>query len=241
MSKKKFVKRPLKIFIPKILDRVNSFFSKSDLIYLSSNYLYLDIPKSASSFIKSTIINSSNLSISCGAEYPHSSVFKRPKPYENINRFKIYSFIRDPIDRFCSVIREKFNISNDFVKTEWSPYSQLLKYKRYKLDNLEKMVLDFVKCPDLIIDKHLLPQAYYLEKYYKSGKLFIYRTNDIKKKLPELMSGPLIFPNKKIALKTDKNLFNEDHLSKKSLLKLKEYYKKDYIFLEKISENGIQL
>ena len=93
MSKKKFVKRPLKIFIPKILDRVNSFFP-SRLIYLSSNYLYLDIPKSASSFIKSTIINSSNLSISCGAEYPHSSVFKRP-PYENINRFKIYSFIRD--------------------------------------------------------------------------------------------------------------------------------------------------
>ena len=131
MSKKNFSKRPLKIFIPKILDRVNSFFSKSDLIYLSPNYLYLDIPKSASSFIKSTIINSSNLSISCGAEYPHSSVFKRPKPYENINRFKIYSFIRDPIDRFCSVIREKFNISNDSLKTEWSPYSYLLKHKKY--------------------------------------------------------------------------------------------------------------
>jgi len=236
MSKKKFSKRPSKIFIPKILDRVNSFFSKSDLIYLSSNYLYLDIPKSASSFIKSTIISSSDLSISCGSEYPHSSVFKRPRLYQNINRFKIYSFIRDPIDRFCSVIREKFNISNDSLKKEWSPYSYLLKHKKYKLDNIDNMICDFVKCPYFIIDKHLLPQAHYLEKYYKRENLLIYRTNDLKNKLPEIITGPLIFPNEKIALKTNNNLFNKDHLSKKALLKLKQYYKKDYTFLEMISE-----
>ena len=241
MSQKKFAKRPIKIFIPKILDRINSFFSKSDLIYLSSNYLYLDIPKSASSYIKSTIINSSDLSIGCGAEYPHSSLFKRPKLHQNINRFKIYAFIRDPIDRFCSVIREKFNLPNDFLKTEWSPYSYLLKHKKYKLDNLEKMVFDFVKCPYLIIDKHLLPQAHYLEKYYRSENLLIYRTKDIKKKLIEIIPRPLIFPNDKIALRTDNSLFNKDHLSKKALLKLREYYKKDYIFLEKIYESKTQL
>ena len=237
MSEHKLLKRPIKIFVPKIIDKLNSYFSKPDLIYLSSNYLYLDIPKSASSFIKSTIIDYSDLWISCGTQYPHSSVFKRPRLHQNISQFKIYSFIRDPIDRFCSVIREKFNISNNFSETQWSPYSHLLKYKNYKLDNIEKMILDFVKYPYFMIDKHLLPQAYYLEKYYKNENLFIYRTNEIRNKLTEIFPRPLIFPNENIALKTDKNLFNKNCLSKNAILKLEEYYKNDYIFMEKISLN----
>ena len=98
------------------------------------------------------------------------------------------------------------------------------------------MILDFVKCPNSMLDKHLLPQAYYLEKYYKNQNLFIYRTKDIKNKLNEIMPGPLIFPNNNIALKTDKNLFNKTYLSKNALSKLKEFYKRDYLFMEKISE-----
>ena len=236
MSKQELSKRPIKIFIPKIIDRMNSYISKADLIYICKGYLYLDIPKSASSFIKSIIISSSDLSISCGKNFPHSSVFKRPRLYQNISQFKIYAFIRDPIDRFCSVIRQKFNISNDFCNTEWSPYSYLLKYKKYKLDNLERMIDDFVMCPNSMLDKHLLPQAYYLEKYYKNQNLFIYKTKDIKNKLREIMPEPLIFPSENISLKTDKNLFNKNCLSKNALSKLQKFYKKDYLFMEKISE-----
>ena len=236
MSKQEFSKRPIKIFIPKIIDRLNLYISKPDLIYICSGYLYLDIPKSASSFIKSIIISSSDLSISCGKDFPHSSVFKRPWLYQNISQYKIYSFIRDPIDRFCSVIRQKFNISNDSYDNEWSPYSYLLKYKKYKLDNIEKMIFDFVKCPNFMLDKHLLPQASFLEKYNKNQNLFIYRTKDIKKKLNEILPQPLIPPDDNIALKTDKNLFNKNCISKNALSKLEKFYKKDYLFMEKISE-----
>ena len=235
MSEKKVIfNRPISIFIPKIIDRLNSYFSKPDLVYITKNHLYLDIPKSASSFIKSIIINTSDLSISCGEKFPHSSVFKRPRLNENISQLKILSFIRDPIDRFCSVIRQKFNIKNYPSKNEWSPYCYLLKYKKYKLDNLEQMITDFVNYPYLMLDKHLLPQSYYLEKYNKCENLLIYRTSDIKDKLSEIIPGPLFIPNESISLKTDKNIFNNQFLSKKSLMKLKNFYKKDYIFMEKI-------
>ena len=50
------------------------------------------------------------------------------------------------------------------------------------------------------------------------------------------MPEPLIFPSENISLKTDKNLFNKNCLSKNALSKLEKFYKKDYLFMEKISE-----
>ena len=134
------MRRPPSVFFTKVVDNINSSFCKRNLIYITNDYLYLDIPKSASSFIKSLIISSHKLSLDCGPQYPHSAVFERPRIYKDISNVKVISFIKDPIDRFCSVVREKFKLGSLDNNNKWSPYRFPLKSNTYKFNDVEKMI-----------------------------------------------------------------------------------------------------
>lgn len=231
---KLFFNRPNKIYLPKIIDKLNSLISQKNLIYLNSNYLYLDIPKSASSFIKSIIISSNNLGLNCGPNYPHSAVFKRPRINEDISRFKIISFMRDPIDRFCSVIRQKFQLENKNQNIMWSPYIKPLKFLRYKFSEVDLLIDRIVNQPLAIIDKHLLPQSYFINFYSRNNNLEIFKTSQIENKLSSIFDNDIVWPSKNIALKTDKSLFNSKDLTQKSIMKLKDFYKMDYDYIENL-------
>ena len=93
--------------IMKLLDMTFSLVSYPDLINLNEDYFYIDIPKSGSSFIKSSIIQNGNSIIKISNKYPHSALFKRTLFINSIKGKKIITFIRDPIERFCSVVRQK--------------------------------------------------------------------------------------------------------------------------------------
>ncbi len=234
---RRILERPPKVFFIKVFDNINSSFCKRNLIYITNNYLYLDIPKSASSFIKSLIISSQKLSLDCGPKYPHSAVFERPRFYKDISNFKIISFMRDPIDRFCSVVREKFKLDISDKNSEWSPYRYPLKSNTYKFNDVEKMIDKIVKLPYSIIDKHLLPQSYFLDIYLGNKNLVIYETSEIKNKMSKILTKEVVWPSKSISLKTDKSLFNKDNLSHESLQKLKIFYKNDLHYLSTLKKN----
>ncbi len=228
MSKNfKLIRRPPNVFFTKVVDNLNSSFCKRNLIYITNEYIYLDIPKAASSFIKSIIINTQKLSLDCGPNYPHSAVFERPRIYKDMSNFKIVSFIRDPIDRFCSVIREKFKLGSSNEKVKWSPFRYPLKFNTYKFDEVDKIINKIVKSPYSLIDKHLLPQSYFLDFYLGNKNLNIYETSAIKNVMTEILPEKVIWPSKSISLQTDKSLFNKNNLSQESLIKLNEFYKND--------------
>ena len=233
----KFIRRPPNVFFTKVVDNINSSFSKRNLIYITDGYLYLDIPKSASSFIKSLIISSQKLSLDCGPKYPHSAVFERPRIYNEISNFKIISFVRDPIDRFCSVVREKFKLGSSDNNSTWSPYRYPLKFNTYNFNDIENMIDKIVKLPYSIIDKHLLPQSYFIDLYLNKKNLYIYETSEIKNKMSEILTEKVAWPSKTISLKTDKSLFNEDNLSQESLQKLRNFYKNDFNYLANLKNN----
>ena len=231
------MRRPPSVFFTKVVDNINSSFCKRNLIYITNDYLYLDIPKSASSFIKSSIISSHKLSLDCGPQYPHSAVFERPRIYKDISNVKVISFIKDPIDRFCSVVREKFKLGSLDNNNKWSPYRFPLKSNTYKFNDVEKMIDKIVKLPYSIIDKHLLPQSYFLDIYLGNKNLVIYETSEIKNKMSKILTKEVVWPSKSISLKTDKSLFNKDNLSHDSLQKLKNFYKNDLHYLSTLKKN----
>ena len=102
-----YIIRKPNLMIIKLLDMTFSLVSYPNLIKLNKNYFYIDIPKSGSSFIKSSIIQNGNSIIKISEKYPHSALFKRTLLINSIKEKKIITFIRDPIERFCSVIRQK--------------------------------------------------------------------------------------------------------------------------------------
>ena len=227
----KLIRRPPSVFFTKVVDNINSSFCKRNLIYITNDYLYLDIPKSASSFIKSLIISSHKLSLDCGPQYPHSAVFERPRIYKDISNVKVISFIRDPIDRFCSVVREKFKLGSLDNNNKWSPYRFPLKSNTYKFNDVEKMIDKIVKLPYSLIDKHLLPQSYFIDIYISNRNLVIYETTEIKNIMGKILKEKFFCPSKSISLETDKSLFNKDNLSQESLQKLKKFYKNDFHYM----------
>ena len=230
----KFLNKPNKIYLVKLIDRLNATFSKKNLIYINSNYLYLDIPKSASSFIKAIIIKSNNLRINCGPNYPHSAVFKRPRFNDDISSTIIISFIRDPIDRFCSVMREKFKLGSNNKNIKWSPYVKPLKFIRYDFNEVELIIERLVNFPLETIDKHLLPQSYFINLYSQKYNIEIYKIGEIENKLSSILINQVDWPSKTISLETDKSLFNRKDLTKNSLIKLKDFYKLDYEYINRL-------
>ncbi len=231
---KKFFDKPNKIYLVKLIDRLNETISKRNLIYINSNYIYLDIPKSASSFIKAIIIKSNNLRINCGPNHPHAAVFKRPKFNNDISNKKIISFIRDPVDRFCSVMREKFKLGSNNKKIKWSPFVKPLKFIRYNFNEVELIIDRLVNSPIETIDKHLLPQSYFINLYSQKFNIEIYKIGEIENKLSSILINKVDWPSKTISLETDKSLFNREDLTKNSLIKLKDFYKLDYEYINNL-------
>ena len=139
--------------------------------------------------------------------------------------------MRDPIDRFCSVVREKFKLDISDKNSEWSPYRYPLKSNTYKFNDVEKMIDKIVKLPYSLIDKHLLPQSYFIDIHIGNRNLVIYETTEIKNIMGKILKEKFFWPSKSISLETDKSLFNKDNLSKESLQKLKKFYKNDFHYM----------
>ena len=72
-----YIIRKPNLMIIKLLDMTFSLVSYPNLINLNEDYFYIDIPKSGSSFIKSSIIKNGNSNIKISNKYPHSALFKR--------------------------------------------------------------------------------------------------------------------------------------------------------------------
>tara|TARA_Y100000994_G_C15625531_1_gene414870 strand:- start:282 stop:986 length:705 start_codon:yes stop_codon:yes gene_type:complete len=229
-----YVIRKPNLMLLKLIDKSYSFISHKNLINLKNNYIYIDIPKCGSSFIKSTIISEGDSLMHISNFNPHSALFKRPFFFNSIEEKSIITFIKDPIERFLSVVREKF-WHEKFVKNGWNPSKFHLYSKPYKLSNIDEFIEEVVDLPLNNTDKHLIPQNKFIKNYFNHEKLKIFHVSHISKILLEIGISNSSFPDNKIALKTDSNLFNINNLSNKSISRLKSYYAEDYKLFEKLN------
>lgn len=210
----------------KFADKFLSYLSfGQSLILVDSNILYLSIPKTGSSFLKSSIISSNYCHFSMGIDYPHSAIFRRPSPLlSSLSDFKIVAFIRDPIKRFCSVFREKV-LANSINKGFWSPYRIPTASKSY-VDRHSEFISDLISAPRVLIDKHLLPQSHFLSPHMFRDNFFLFRDSCISDFVK-------MFPNHSSALpcslylRTDGSLFAEKDLTPDELCKLQRFYASD--------------
>ena len=227
------IRRP-NLMLIKLLDKSHSLISHQNLIILKNNYYYIDIPKCGSSFIKSTIIKEGDSLIKISSFRPHSALFKRPFSLNSIEEKSIITFIRDPIERFLSVIREKM-LNKESFNYGWNPANFPFLSKSYKLSEIDEFINKVVNLPSYLTDKHIVPQSKFIQKYNSHKKLKIFDISLISKVLLEIGINNSSFPNKKIALKTDPNLFNINNLSNKSISLLKSYYLEDYKLLDTLN------
>lgn len=227
------IRKPTLMFL-KLLDKSHSFLSYPNLINLKNNYFYIDIPKCGSSFIKSTIIKEGNSLINVSSFRPHSALFKRHFFLNSIEEKSIITFIKDPIERFLSVIRQKM-MNKSFFNYGWNPAKSPLKSKSYKLSEINEFIDQVVNLPLNQTDKHIVPQNNFIKNYQNHKKLKIFHVSHISKILLEIGINNSSFPDKSIALKTDTNLFNINNLNKKSISLLKSYYSEDYKLLDTLN------
>ena len=227
------IRKPNLMFI-KLIDKSHSLFSYPNLINLKNNYFYIDIPKCGSSFIKSTIIKEGDSLINISSFRPHSALFKRPFFLNSIDEKSLITFIRDPIERFLSVIREKM-IKIESFNYQWNPANYSFLSRSYKLSEMDAFVNELVNLPLYKTDKHIVPQSIFVKKYNNHKKLKIFHISLISKVLLEIGIKNCSFPDKKISLKTDPSLFNINNLSNKSISLLKTYYSEDYKLLDKLN------
>ena len=228
------LRKPNLMFI-KFIDKSNSLLSYPNLINLKNNYFYLDIPKCGSSFIKSTIIEEGGSLINLSSSYPHSALFKRPLLINSINEKQIITFVRDPIERFLSVIRQKM-MNKEYFKYGWNPSKLPFHSKLFDISKINEFIKELISLPINQIDKHIIPQVKFLEHYQTHKKIKIFHTSDISKVLLKIGIKSSSFPNKKISLKTDTNLFNINDLNKGAVRLLKDFYAEDYKLLDKLDK-----
>lgn len=224
------------LMLIKILDKTYSLISHPNLIKLNKDYLYLEIPKSGSSFIRSSIIQDGNSIINISNKYPYSALFKRTLYWNSIDEKKIISFIRDPIERFCSVIRQKM-MNKKFFKEGWNPSKFPWKGKLYTISNINQFINEFINLPFDQTDKHIIPQNIFIKKYSNNENLKIFHISNMSKILLDIGISESSFPDSKVSLKTDSKLFNIENLSNDSIRLLKNYYSEDYKLLEKLNTN----
>lgn len=218
-------RNPTLVFF-KLCDRLNSLVHPPSIIQLNESACYIDVPKVASSFIKSSICSSGYVYAGAGPTRPHSNLFIRPswKSLETTNR--IICFWKDPIDRFCSVIREKFSLSSN--PSRWSPYALPLPCTFYDSESIDYLVDRLVSLPHPFIDKHLLPQYCFSANYTQYSSFRLINHLFVGRELLSLGYQPEYFPDSKISLKTNPNLFTSSDMSKTSVQKLKNFYDCDY-------------
>lgn len=231
-----YIIRKPNLMIMKLLDMTFSLVSYPYLIKLNKNYFYIDIPKSGSSFIKSSIIQNGNSIIKVSNKYPHSALFKRTLVINSIKGKKIITFIRDPIERFCSVVRQKILFNKNH--RGFSPCKFDLPFidREFYSYEIEELIKRIDKLPMFRTDRHIVPQFNFIRHYLKHPNFEILHISQITKKLLEIGIEEASFPNKEISLQTSKDIFNKNHLNQESIKILKNYYKEDYEILKKIKK-----
>ena len=232
-----YIIRKPNLMIIKLLDMSFSFVSYPNLINLNKNYFYLDIPKSGSSFIKSSIIQNGNSIFKISNKYPHSALFKRNLFINSIKDQKIITFIRDPIERFCSVVRQKVLCNQH--RRGFSPCKFNLPFvdKEFYYFEIEELIKKIDKLPIFRTDRHIVPQFKFIKDYLNHPNFEILHTSQITNKLLEIGIKEASFPNKEISLQTSKEIFNKNHLNLESIKILKNYYREDYEILKKVKNN----
>ena len=232
-----YIIRKPNLMILKLLDMTYSLACYPYLISLNKNYFYIDIPKSGSSFIKSSIIQNGNSIIKISKKYPHSALFKRNLIFNSIKEKKIITFIRDPIERFCSVVRQKI-VGNNYIGG-FSPSKFNLPFidREFYSYEIEELIRKIDKLPMFRTDRHIVPQFNFIRQYLNHPNFEILHTSQINKKLLEIGIKEDSFPNKEISLQTSRDIFNKTHLNNESIKILKSYYRDDYKILKKIKNN----
>ena len=223
--------------IMKLLDMTFSLVSYPDLINLNEDYFYIDIPKSGSSFIKSSIIQNGNSIIKISNKYPHSALFKRTLFINSIKDKKIITFIRDPIERFCSVVREKIFLNKYLGWFSPSKFNLPFIDREFYSFEIEELIKKIDKLPIFRTDRHIIPQFNFIKHYINHPNFEIFHSSQITNKLFEIGIKESAFPNKEISLQTSKDIFNKNHLNLESIQILKNYYKEDYDILKKVKNN----
>ena len=232
-----YIIRKPNLMLIKSFDMTFSLASHPNLINLNKEYFYIDIPKSGSSFIKSSIIQSGNSIYKISNKYPHSALFKRTLFFNSIKEKKIITFIRDPIERFCSVVRQKIlckKYLGGFSPCKFNLPFIDRKFYSYEIEDLIKKIDEV---PIFRTDRHIIPQFQFIRHYLNHPNLEILHTSKITNKLLAIGIKEASFPNKEISLHTKKDTFNQNHLNQESIKILKNYYIEDYEILKTIKNN----
>ena len=232
-----YIIRKPNLMIIKLLDMTFSLVSYPNLIKLNKNYFYIDIPKSGSSFIKSSIIQNGDSIIKISNKYPHSALFKRTLFINSIKDKKIITFIRDPIERFCSVVREKIFLNKYLGGFSPSKFNLPFIDREFYSFEIEELIKKIDKLPIFRTDRHIIPQFNFIKHYLNHPNFEIFHSSQITNKLLEIGIKESSFPNKEISLQTSKDIFNKNHLNLESIQILKNYYKEDYDILKKVRNN----
>ena len=211
----------------KLLSRAHSLFYAPNLLCVGDNCAVVDIPKVASSFIKFSLISEGYSLCGAGPNYPHSSVLRRPLRSQLNDLDLILCFWKDPIDRFCSTLRQKLPGQ---ASNQWSPLALPVPGTFfYDLSQADRIVEICVNTPLSLLDKHLLPQTCFYSQYINLANFEIKNVSHLSSVLTELGLKSSSFPRESIALKTDASSFNASSLSTDSITALREFYADDYI------------
>lgn len=221
-----YILRAPHLLAPKIVDRISSSFSLDRLlISVNKNILYLDIPKTGSSFIKSSLVVYGHVHYSVGHAHPHAAIFKRPRPFlDDISSFEIYAFVRDPILRFCSVYREKV-LANAHNKGSWSP-SRINSFKPATIVSPSNFIRRLIELPLYNVDKHLLPQYLFIKRFLGLPNFTLLPVSSISDFISSCVTVDSSHPDP-LALKTDPSVFSPRDLTQVDLELLRVYYASD--------------
>ena len=109
------------------------------------------------------------------------------------------------------------------------------KFYSYEIEGLIKKI---DKLPIFRTDRHIIPQFNFIKHYLNHPNFEILHTSEISNKLLDIGIKEASFPNKEIALQTNKESFNKNNLNKEFIKILKNYYKEDYDILKKLKNNN---
>lgn len=214
----------------KILDRIHQAICFPGLIEVKPKIYVVDIPKSGSSFLKSSLIASGNCSFSLSSRYPHTGLFRRPLRGKALTDVSIYAFVRDPLDRFCSVVREKL-INSSLHHRGWCPFASSFGRHLYNPSNVDAMIEDFTSSPLSLLDKHVLPQSYFWSSYFCHPGFRLLPLSSMSDFIISCGIDSRFFPDSAVSLVTDKSAFSPSSLSESSLRVLSSFYRSDFLAL----------
>ena len=222
-----YVLRDPKYIAVKAIDIGLSYISYPSLLYIPSIDSYvIDIPKNGSSYLKSALIATNNVIFSRGHNFPHSTVFFRPKLTTLNPSKKIYAFVRDPIDRFKSTVAEKLIIS-PILNGKWSPFASPFA-RKYKLSELDELVVDFTAVKKTSrLDYHLIPQSEFIRPYAQSKNIELLHVSHISEFISQNLNLSLDDLSMLNQLSSSKAKHNVK-LSSEIIIKLKEFYIQDF-------------